>query len=90
MDEQDIQKMIAMNRVTRLIHKMRFKARQRRTVSYFSKYVLSEKDIDDNKEPADVAEVLNYPTEKLYSEFDPENDPWDKRLLYEVTGLRID
>ena len=69
---------------------MRFKARQRRTVSYFSKYVLSEKDIGDNTEPADVAEVLNFPSEKLYSEFDPENDPWDKRLLYEVTGLRLD
>ena len=84
-----------MNRVTRLIHKLRFKARQRRTVSYFSKYVLTEKDVDeaaaniDSKAKVVEHNVLNYPEEKLYADFDPEGDPWDKRLLYEVTGLRL-
>jgi hypothetical protein len=26
----------------------------------------------------------------LCNGFDPENDPWDRRLLYEVTGMRLD
>ncbi len=95
MDEQDFQKIIAMNRITRFLHKLRFKARQRRAISFFSKYLLTEKDVDDaqNAESgandAAVEEVLNYPIEKLYGEFEPETDPWDKRLLYEVTGLRL-
>ncbi len=33
---------------------------------------------------------MTYPNEKLYEGFVPEEDPWDKRLLYEVTGLRLD
>ena len=27
---------------------------------------------------------------KLYCQFDPENEKWDRRLLFEVTGVRID
>ena len=26
---------------------------------------------------------------KLYRGFDPENEQWDRRLLYEVTGVRM-
>lgn len=84
-----------MNRITRFLHKLRFKARQRRAVSFFSKYLLTEKDVDDAQNAASgagdaaVEEVLNYPIQKLYEEFEPERDPWDKRLLYEVTGLRL-
>lgn len=55
--------------------------------------MLSEKDVDNaNNDPGlvEVSEVLNYPSEKLYEGFEPEEDPWDKRLLYEVTGMRLD
>ena len=48
-----------MNRVTQFLHKMRFKARQIRTINYFTNYVLSQKDIEDKSESANEAEVLN-------------------------------
>ena len=25
----------------------------------------------------------------IYSQFDPEDNKWDRRLLYEVTGIRL-
>ena len=77
MDEQDIKNMISLNRVTRLIHKIRFKARQRKAVSYFSKYVLSDKDIDSSgsersDEDGKVADFLELSdTGMLYKGFDP-------------------
>ena len=89
--------MISLNRVTRLIHKTRFKARQRKAVSYFSKYVLSDKDIDSSgsersDEEGKMADFLELSadTGMLFKGFDPENDAWDRRLLYEVTGMRLD
>ena len=69
-------------------------------MSYFSKYVLSDNDIDSDDERVrainkiedekvvDFLETLD--TEMLYKGFDPQVDPWDRRLLYEVTGMRID
>ena len=41
-EEEDVQKMLALNRVTRVMHKLMFKPRQRRTVSYFRRYVLTD------------------------------------------------
>ncbi len=94
LDEQDLQKMIATNRITRFLHKLRFKARQRRAVSFFSKYLLTEKDVDDAQNASEpgligTEQALHFPIEKIYQDFEPEEDPWDKRLLYEVTGLRL-
>ena len=34
-------------------------------------------------------EPLTVPMEKLWQGFDPEKDYWDRRLLYEVTGERL-
>ena len=28
-------------------------------------------------------------TGKLFKGFDPQGDPWDRHLLYEVTGMRL-
>ena len=30
------------------------------------------------------------PIESLFDGFDPMGDSWDRRLLFEVTGIRID
>jgi len=43
--EQDIQYLIEMNRVTRLLHKAKFLTRQRKAVSYGHKYVISDYDL---------------------------------------------
>ena len=39
--------------------------------------------------PIVVAEPLTVPIEKLCEDFDPARDYWDRRLLYEVTGVRL-
>ena len=84
--------MLALNRVTRVMHKLLFKARQRRTVGFFRRYVLTENDIDPDINPDEAVpnEPLSVPLEKLWDGFDPESDFWDRRLLYEVTGARLD
>jgi hypothetical protein len=43
--EQDIQNLIQMNRVTRLLHKARFAARQRIAVNYSHKFIINEEDL---------------------------------------------
>ena len=43
--ELDVQRIVALNRITKLIQKLLFTARQRRTVAYSRKYVLQETDI---------------------------------------------
>ena len=42
--EQDIQYLIEMNRVSRLLHKMNFLHRQRLAVNYSRKYTISSQD----------------------------------------------
>ena len=86
-----------MNRITKLIHRVKFNTRQRRTVSYFKKYVISKEDIAADKlrkssvknrdENPDLDKgIVN---RKLLHRFDPEDDKWDRRALYEVTGIRL-
>ena len=89
--EQDIQYLIEMNRITRLLHKNFFLARQRRAVSHAHKYVISDRDLSlagsrEEKEPAgrEDPEVV---AQRVLREFDPENDKMDRRILFEVTGL---
>ena len=94
--ELDIQRHIALNRITKLIQKLLFTARQRRTVPYSRKYVLTENDIDPGKADArpeledavahELATQDEHLKERLWRDIDPENDTWDRRLLYEVTG----
>ena len=93
-----------MNRVTRLIQKLLFKDRQRRTVDYFRRYIIKEQDIADDApefRSTSVSQDANlrgsvllqqntYPIAKLWEEFEPENDAWDRRLLYEVTRKKLD
>ena len=43
--EQDIQYLIEMNRVTRLLHKINFLSRQSCAINYSHKYVITAKDI---------------------------------------------
>ena len=48
--EHDIQYILQMNRITRLIHKMMFLARQRRAIKYGHKYVISDKQLYKSQE----------------------------------------
>jgi len=43
--EQDIQLILELNRVSRLLHKTFFSARQRRAINHFHKYVIADNDL---------------------------------------------
>ena len=88
--EQDIQYLIEMNRVSRLLHKARFMPRQRRAIAFFQRYIISEKDLDQ-QEGLDRQRATTILTDdpyldELMSGFDPRNDLFDRRLYFEVTG----
>ena len=92
--EQDIQYLIQMNRISRLLHKFTLEARQRRAINYSHKYVISEKDIKRAEVAKADGEVAKAPedndtTEKILNGFDPNKNEKDRRLLYEVAGIRL-
>ena len=77
--------------MTRVLHKVLFKTRQRRTVGYFRRYVITENDLPKGSDVKKIGVIDPFEKfKKLYRHFDPENDKWDRRLLFEVTGVRID
>ena len=58
--------------------------RQRKSVQYFSRFVIqNDKKVKQDLIKEDIG--LN----KLISGFDPEEDLYDRRILYEITGRKI-
>ena len=91
--EQDIQYIIEMNRLSRLLHKTFMLSRQRRAVKHAHKFVIADQDLasaarTDPFEQAASAD-LEAVAQKILAGFDPESDKMDRRLLYEITGLRL-
>ena len=94
--EQDIQYIMQMNRVTHLIHSSTFLARQRRAIKYGHKYVISDKYLDrkehDRKLKKNERPLLEIDSSREISKvldgFDPHNNAQDRRILFEVTGMR--
>ena len=92
--EQDIQHMIEMNRISRLLHKMNFLQRQRHAVSYSHKFVVTDQDIwklqartqKVSKEKFNDSETR---IKAILKGFDPVNDKQDRCILYEITGMRL-
>ena len=81
-----------MNRVTRLLQKTAYKARQRLAVTFGHKYVIRDSEVmraamekEQGKRPPTNAEIID----KVVTGFDPEGDAEDRRILYEVTGMRL-
>ena len=35
-------------------------------------------------------EPMEFPIVKIWGDLEPENNSWDRRLLFEVTGVRLD
>ena len=84
--------MIEMNRITRLLHKINFLARQRRAVNFSHKYVISDRDLARGEPPEPDAVGATEPLEvaaKVLDGFDPEASEKDRLILYEVSGLRL-
>lgn len=53
--------------------------------------MIRQKDIEQRKKAATAVVAVDYLAEfkKLYQGFSPDNSTWDRRMLYEVTGKRI-
>ena len=78
-----------MNRISRLLHKMNLLARQRRAVKYTSKYVITVNDTKRTSKPSNEDESDADDTAKVLEGFDPLNNEIDRRMLFEVTGMRL-
>ena len=79
-----------------MIHKVIFNTRQRKTINHFRKYIITENDIEKVKKRKNFKVQKNLYVDpyrefqKLWDGFDPFEDKWDRRMLYEVTGIRLD
>ena len=60
------------------------KKRQRKSVQYFSRFVIQ----NDKKVKQDLIKE-DIELNKLISGFDSEEDLYDRRILYEITGRKI-
>ena len=74
--------MIQIGRISRLLHKAAFDARQRRIIDFSQRYTIT--DLDKSEDEQDISE--SYDVDKLLDGFDPEESKEDRRLLFEVTG----
>ena len=70
----------------RLLSKVTFLPRQRAAINYSHKYVLTDKDVMGKQSTNENEKILK---EKIMVGFDPENNEQDRRILYEVMGMRI-
>ena len=102
MHEHDIQEIIAMNRITKLMHKAWFLKRQRRAVNFGHKFTITDWDVQVSEKKATQRsiqretvddEMLSVDRERILEEllsgFDPALNEADRRILFELTGLRI-
>ena len=75
--------------MTKLFLRERYTARQRDTVPFSRKYLITEDELyRRQKDFTETHKVVG--PEWLLDGFDPANDEDDRRLLYEVTGLRLE
>ena len=100
--ETDIQAMIASSRVSRFIHKTTLLARQRQAINYSHKFVITDIDVARNKDTKNCClkkDIKTSASARLFDEnriakvldgFDPEKSEPDRRILYEVMGMRLD
>ena len=95
-EEQDIQYLIEMNRVTRLLLKARFSSRQRPVISFSHKYVITAEDLylRERSEPKnsksrrteeESKELINI----FLDGFDTVENEMDRRIYYETTGIEL-
>ena len=91
MKEHDLQYLIEMNRVTRLIHKACMLTRQRSTVDYSDSYVIKDYELAKlgAKQNSLYEGKTQWTADEVMDGFDPMRNEWDRRLLYEVTGIQL-
>ena len=86
-EENDIQRNLSHNRISYIANKSKFKSTQRLTVNYSRKFIISDLDMRATRDEAAVIKIDS--KEWVIEEFDPEENETDRRLLYQITGLRF-
>ena len=91
MKEHDLQYLIEMNRVTRLLHKTSMLTRQRSTVDFSENYVISDNELTrlNAKQNRPYVGKSSWTVDEVMDGFDPEHNDWDRRLLFEITGIQL-
>ena len=96
----DIQHLIEMNRLTRLVHKAQFLTRQRLALAFSHNYIISERDVTrlDTREPGarkkvapslSSVENTDRSIDEVLAGFEPDSNEIDRRIFYEVTGREL-
>ena len=92
-EEQDIQAIISSNRVARIIHKATFKGRQRKAIDYSHKYIITDQNLVKTavatKKEQNEKEDWVVRANTVVEGFDALNNEQDRRILYEMLGMRI-
>ena len=82
--EIDLESLIYNMRVLKMIIRAVTKKRQRKAVQYFKRFV-----VNDDKEVEQDMVSHNMTAEQLIDGFDALSDNYDKRILYEITGRKL-
>ena len=83
--EKDVEHMIYNMRILRFMQKTTLKKRQRDIVQYFMRYLIEDDEINEQ----DISR-RNKTAAQLVEGFDPVNDPYDRRILFEVAKRRVE
>ena len=80
-----------MNRLAHFLNKVWLNRRQRVSVQYFRRYCIKDYELDfKDKGVDDKAVNREMSFNRLVNQCEPEHDPLDKRIVYEMTGQKLD
>ena len=82
--EFDFEHVMSVLRISRFLAHLQLSRRQRLTVDFFRKYTVRRKDVDKAE-----ANPPGMSVEAIVKGMRPREDSIDKRILYELSGLRL-
>ena len=91
--EIDLKKIIKLMRVSHLVQKIVLSKRQRWSVPHFRRYKvkdeLAERDEKNERNESDQPPV-EIKFDRIIDELKADQDPKDARILYELSGIRVE
>ena len=93
--EKDIESFITMRRITHLLVKVVLEPHQRLAIPHFQRYVLQDKDKEDDSEESDPRDVIFTNTgplitaDALWDSLDTTNSRADRLILHEIARRRV-
>lgn len=82
--ETDMVSLLSLQRISKFLQKVSLNRRQRLSVDFFQRYTIKESDLSTpKKNPRGMG------VNRIVSECDAENNEVDQRILYEITGIKL-